>query len=197
MLSTHNLTCRRSGRIIFRDLSFEVVAGGFLSVTGANGSGKSSLLRLLAGLIAPAAGHILWHKEAVSLPLHYIGHHDALKPILTAREMLAYWRALRTEKAGDDVRTLSTFDLVDLADTPVRLLSAGQKKRLSLTRLVLATAPVWLLDEPTAALDAASQKLLFDHIAQHRAQGGIVIAATHDALDIEDMQHLTLNGTSA
>lgn len=199
MLSVQNLSCRRSGRIVFRDLGFDLGAGGFLLVTGANGSGKSSFLRLLAGLLEPETGQVLWQKLPIAddpatyrAQLHYIGHLDAVKPSLTVREMLAYWCALRGTAQRGGEETLEVFGLSSLADSQARFLSAGQKRRLSLTRLVLNQAPLWLLDEPSSALDAAGQKLLMAQIAKHRATGGIVIAASHDALDIDDAQRLDM-----
>ena len=175
-------------------------SGGFVLVTGPNGSGKSTLLRVLAGLITPQTGAVQWQgveiasdTAAYRASLHYVGHLDAVKPALTVREMLDYWRALRGAGGIDLAACLDAFALDKLADRPIRSLSAGQKRRLSLTRLVLDTAPLWLLDEPTTALDANGQNLLLAHIARHRAKGGIVVAATHDELNVPDMQRLTMS----
>jgi len=198
MLNVQNLSCRRGGRVVFRDTGFSVESGGFVLVTGVNGSGKSSLLRVLAGLLPPKSGQVQWHgadiaedNSAHRARLHYIGHLDAVKLSLTVREMLAYWCALRGT-AQINLAALDAFALEKLADRPIRSLSAGQKRRLSLTRLALDTAPLWLLDEPTTALDNQSQALLIAQIARHRAGGGIVIAATHDELAIPDMQRLLM-----
>lgn len=198
MLKVQNLSCRRGGRVVFCDTGFSVEPGGFLLVTGANGSGKSTLLRILAGLLPPKSGHIHWRSANIAedsaahrARLHYIGHLDAVKPGLIVREMLDYWRALRGA-AKNDLASLDAFGLEKLADRPIRSLSAGQKRRLSLTRLVLDTAPLWLLDEPTTALDSEGQSLLIAQIARHRASGGIVVAATHDELAVPDMQRLMM-----
>ena len=201
MLTVQNLSCRRGGRVIFRETGFATGSGGFALVMGANGSGKSSLLRVLAGLIVPAAGAVRWENRDVSedaaahrARVHYIGHLDALKAGLTVREMLGYWCALHGAKETKLDQSLNSFALTALADRPIRRLSAGQKRRLSLTRLALVEAPLWLLDEPTSALDVTGQGLLREGIARHRAKGGIVIAATHDDLNVPNVQVITLAG---
>lgn len=194
MLKVEQLACRRGARLIFRDIGFALAAGGLLRVTGANGSGKSSLLRVLAGLLPAAEGTLTWHGEPISTDpdahrerLHYIGHLDAVKPELTGRETLDYWQALHGLSGMHD-----PFGLGNLLDKPARILSAGQRRRLALTRLTMGDAPLWLLDEPSASLDAAGMKTLTDMIAMHRAKGGMVIAAMHDALDALDAQTLQM-----
>ncbi len=201
MLRVHNLSCRRGGRVIFRETGFATNSGGFALIMGANGSGKSSLLRVLAGLIAPAAGCVRWQDSDVAedpaahrARVHYIGHLDALKAGLTVREMLDYWRALHGAGQIKIEQSLAAFALTSMADRPIRRLSAGQKRRLSLTRLALVEAPLWLLDEPTSALDVTGQALLREVISGHRAKGGIVIAATHDDLNVPDAQVITMAG---
>lgn len=187
MLEVQSLSCRRSMRPVFREVGFCLAPGGLLQVTGANGSGKSSLLRVLAGLLAPAGGTILWQgrpaadaAEAHRVRLHYIGHQDALKPELTAAEMLDYWRVLRPA-AQSEFR--DAFGVAAFRHKPVRLLSAGQRRRLTLSRLMLSDAPLWLLDEPATALDHEGQGLLAAAIAAHRAKGGMVIAAVHHVME--------------
>jgi heme exporter protein A len=185
MVEVKNLSCRRNGRFIFRTIGFTLAAGGFLQVAGDNGSGKSSLLRILAGLLPPASGIMSEIKSC------YIGHLDAVKPALTVCEMLYYFAVLQGATL-DVTRAASAFGLIPLLDRPVRTLSAGQKRRLSLTRLMINNAPLWLLDEPTTALDTAGRDLLFAVIAQHRAKGGMVIAATHETWPLVNTQHLKM-----
>jgi heme exporter protein A len=203
MLKVESLACRRGRRLVFRDVGFTLDAGGLLLVTGRNGCGKSSLLRMLAGLLSPARGEILWHGEsAIDNPshaarVHYLGHLDAAKPELTVAEMCDYWRVLRRAPPVTGSDFLKPFGLDDIALRPIRYLSAGQKKRLALTRLMLDEAPLWLLDEPMTALDAAGQKLLANLLKAHRAKGGIAIVATHHANDEPDAKTLTLGGDAA
>ncbi len=187
---------------MFRDLSLRATDGAFIQIMGPNGCGKSSLLRVLAGLIAPEAGFIAWQGKKVAedpevyrASLHYIGHLDAVKPELTGREMLDWWGALR----GRTVRmeSLDAFGIAPLLDRPIRRLSAGQKRRLSLTRLVLDDAPLWLLDEPTTALDCDGTALLMSEIARHRTAGGMVIAATHEEMFVTDGQKISLGPSFA
>jgi heme exporter protein A len=195
------LACRRGERLIFRGLSFRLAAGGFLLVTGANGSGKSSLLRLVASLIAPEAGRLLWGTSPVAgelalyrARLDYVGHLDAIKPALSPREILRFWAALRGVGRADPVeRALSSFALEPVADCPCRWLSAGQRRRLALARLDLAAAPIWLLDEPFTGLDRDNQDRLERAIAAHRDLGGRVMLATHQPLALAGAQSLALD----
>lgn len=193
------LACRRGERLVFAGLDCRLPAGGALVLTGANGSGKSSLLRLLATLLAPAAGRLLWDgaPAAQDAPryrarLHYVGHLDATKPSLTAREMLLFWSALRGAAAPAVETALAAFGLEAAADWPCRWLSAGQRRRLALARLVAAPAPVWLLDEPGAALDADGEARLAAAIAEHRAAGGRVAVATHQPLALPGAVRIAL-----
>ena len=196
MLKAAGLAAFRGERLVFRDLDFAVAAGGALTLSGPNGAGKSTLLRLLAGLLRPAAGTLSWNGEdAFADPsLHatrvaYVGHQDAVKPALTAAENLRFAARL---SGGDAGAALAALGLGDLADLPARMMSAGQRRRLALARLGLSRAPVWLLDEPTVGLDAASLDRLGGLIAAHRAGGGIVIAATHLALPVPGAAELRL-----
>jgi heme exporter protein A len=187
------LVCVRGERLVFSGLDFALAAGDALVLLGPNGSGKSSLLRLMAGLLRPAAGELLWNglpvaqdPEAHAGRIHYVGHHDAVKPVLSAAENLRFWARLHepcAETAGRAVTAaLARLGLEALANVPGKMLSAGQKRRLNLARLLAAPAPVWLLDEPTTALDKASVAALEAVIAEHRAGGGMVVVSTH--LDI-------------
>jgi heme exporter protein A len=198
MLEVKSLSCRRSGRTVFRGLGFRLSPGSLLQITGANGSGKSTLLRVLAGLLPKAEGDILWQgkpvdedAEAHRARLHYLGHLDALKSEFSSEEMLDYWCALRHIPIPPRSDRMGTHAF---RHKPIRALSAGQKKRVALLRLTLGGAPLWLLDEPTTALDAAGQKMLFALIADHRAKGGMVIAAVHHLLDVQDAPTLAMPG---
>ncbi|WP_428484328.1 heme ABC exporter ATP-binding protein CcmA [Rhodopila sp.] len=190
MLTAEALAVFRGERLVFRDLEFSVPAGGALVLAGANGSGKSTLLRLLAGLVRPVAGRLLWRGEdaLADLAEHgrriaYVGHLDAVKPGLTVSENLR----LAARMAGRPVGgALAALALQPLADLPARMLSAGQKRRLALSRLVLSDAPLWLLDEPTLGLDTASIERFGALLAAHRAGGGMVVAATHVPLPLPD-----------
>lgn len=197
-LSAENLTCIRGDRLVFAGLNCVVGPGEALVLTGPNGSGKTSLLRLLAGLSRPAEGVIRCDGADVSEDpagwralVQYIAHYDASKPALTVRENLAFWAELYG--GGDVAAGLSAFDLAPLADLPARFLSAGQKRRLALARLAAIDAQVWLLDEPSVALDKASLQALGARIAGHRAAGGAVIASTHADLGLADAATLDVS----
>lgn len=196
------LACVRGERLVFAGLGFSLGAGEALLLLGPNGSGKSSLLRLLAGLLRPAAGHLLWNGQPVAEDremhagrLHYVGHHDAIKPVLSVHENLRFWAQLHDPRAGDVMaRTaLERLGLWHLADVPGKLLSAGQKRRLNLARVLAAPAPLWLLDEPTVALDRAAVKALETLIGEHRAAGGMVVLSTHAEVDLPGARVLQLD----
>src|SRR6266700_1903219 len=158
-LSGRDVRCVRGGREVFSGLAFAVSAGEALAVTGRNGSGKTSLLRLIAGLLATAGGSIALDGGDAELTLpeqaHYLGHRDALKPALSVLENLSFWRDFLGGEAGDAGKSLSRVGLGHAAHLPAAFLSAGQRRRLSIARLVSVRRPVWLLDEPTSALDAS------------------------------------------
>ena len=194
----HALDCVRGGRLVFRDLEFALTPGDALILRGPNASGKSSCLRLLAGLSRPAGGEITWQgasiaeePEAHRARLHYVGHLDGVKPQLSLRENLAFWAKLRG--SGEAVEpALARFELGPLAASPARYLSAGQRKRLALCRLVAAHAPIWLLDEPIVTLDEHAVGILFALIAEHRNAGGMAIVSAHGALDMPDASELDM-----
>lgn len=184
--SGENLACRRGGRTVFAGLGFSVPAGGALVLRGPNGSGKTTLLRLMAGLARPTAGRLLWSGEPLEESethgrhLRFIGHLDAIKPAFTVRENLSFWTAFWDRGDGSGIaRAMEAFGLAALADFPARLLSAGQRHRLALARLVASPTPLWLLDEPANALDDRSLAALTGTIAEHRARGGMVVLASH------------------
>jgi heme exporter protein A len=182
--------------MVLRDLSFEVKSGEALTVTGPNGAGKSSLLRLIAGLV-DASGGVLklegeWADVRLAEQAHYIGHLDALKPAMTVRDTLNFWSNLLGGAVHETEEAVAAFDLARLIDLPVAYLSAGQKRRLSLARLLVAARPLWLLDEPSVALDAASFARLSHAMGSHLERGGLIIAATHQALGIANSLQLDL-----
>ncbi len=190
------LAAIRGERLVFSGLSFAVPEGGALLLTGPNGAGKSTLLRLLVGLGRLAAGTLTWQGQdaLADLAAHgrrvaYLGHQDAVKPGLTAAENLLVWGA-RERVAG----ALAAVGLGALAELPARLLSAGQRRRLALARLALRPAPLWLLDEPTLGLDAASLARLARLMADHRDAGGLIVAATHLPLPLPGAAELALAG---
>lgn len=194
-LIVEGLACRRSGRRIFSGLSFALAPGEALMVTGRNGAGKSSLLAMLAGRLKPDAGTIRGEDIGeASLPecLHVVGHRDGLKSALTAAENLDFARDLLGHPAMAPRAALEAMGLPHVARLPVGYLSAGQRRRVALARLLVCRRPLWLLDEPTAALDLASQEVLAAMMGRHRAEGGLVVAATHQALGLEDARELRI-----
>ena len=184
-LSAESLTLERGGRRLFTGLSFALEAGEALIVTGPNGAGKSSLLRTIAGFLPLVAGRVrLEGGDGLEERTHYLGHADSLKSSLTAAENLRFWRALLGGAGLSPQAALARLGLPHVADFPVRALSAGQKRRVALARLIVAPRPLWLLDEPTTALDEAAQTLFADVAGEHLAQGGVIVAATHSPLGL-------------
>ncbi len=190
-LSGRDLACLRGERMVFEGLGFDLAPGGALVLTGPNGSGKTSFLRLVAGLLRPAAGSLAWRGRPVSddpdalrAELHYVGHLDAVKPLLTVSENLVFWARMRG--GGAVTEALAGFGLTALADVPARFLSSGQRRRVALARLLAAPAALWLLDEPTVGLDSESIEALTTAMAAQRDGGGMVIAATHATLALRD-----------
>jgi heme exporter protein A len=187
------LTCIRGDRLVFQNLDFEVAPGSALVLEGPNGSGKSSLLRVVSGLLGAAAGELTWQGRPISedaeghrARLHYVGHQDAVKPVFTVAENLRFWATMHGGDfpEGGIAGALERLAIDHLADLPARLLSAGQRRRLNLARIVASWAPLWLLDEPTTSLDAASSAMVRDLVAEHCAAGGLVMMATHLSLDL-------------
>jgi heme exporter protein A len=206
-LIAEDLACRRGERLVFAGLSFRLPPCGAVMLTGSNGSGKTSLLRIVAGLLAPAAGRLAWGQRPVSdtpaahhARLHYIGHRDAIKSALTPRETLSFWVALRglpgAQSAPAIDRALAAFALDRIADWPNRWLSAGQRRRLALARLLAAPAPLWLLDEPMAALDDDGCARLERAIVEHRAGGGRLLLSTHAGPALAGAQTIVLDAFS-
>ena len=195
ILSAQALSCQRGGRWIFERLGFSVAAGEALLVVGRNGAGKSTMLRMIAGLLRIAGGTLSLAggdpERSIGEQAHYLGHSDALKSSLTVGENLAFWTAWLGGK-GDMRDALAAVGLDSLIELPAAYLSAGQKRRLSIARLVAVKRPLWLLDEPTSALDTASQEMLLGLMRAHLAGGGMIIAATHLPLGIDGARELRL-----
>jgi len=185
-LIVEGVACVRSGRTLFEDLTFAVDAGEALAVTGPNGVGKSSLLRLVAGLLPKAAGavHLQGGDRDLSLAeqAHYLGHRDALKPALTPFELLDFWKRLFGGEGLAPEVALARVGLAHARLLPSAYLSAGQRRRLAIARLLVAQRPLWLLDEPTSALDADSEAMFAHLVDEHLAAGGLVLVATHQPL---------------
>jgi heme exporter protein A len=207
-LSVSNLALIRGERLLFKDLSFDLAAGEALLVAGANGAGKSSLLRAVSGLLSPAAGQVVLTPAADELSvgqrLHLVTSRDPLKAVETVQETLNTWCEFFDGRVHDGDpeldnpvhHALRDWNLTDLASIPCGALSSGQRRRMSLARLSLTTVgqrPLWLLDEPGNALDTASLDLLRKAIVAHRAADGIVIVATHQDLGLPDIRRLDLN----
>jgi heme exporter protein A len=222
-LAAEAISIERGGRIILAGLSFEARSGAPLLLTGPNGAGKSSLLRAVAGLLPLAAGALRLEggagEASIGEQSHYLGHADALKSALTARENLDFWAAMLggdphpnplpqagegdhpfSRSAGEGgakrrmraAEALARLGLAHVADFPVRALSAGQKRRVALARLLVADRPIWLLDEPTAALDAAAQALFAAIMAEHLAGGGLILAAAHGPIGLAGATEVAL-----
>jgi heme exporter protein A len=197
-LTASDLACVRGGRTVFRALSFALGAGEAVLVTGPNAAGKSSLLRLVAGLLRPQQGRVELEGADSELPIgeqaHYLGHQDALKQSLTVAENLAFWAAFLGGEAAKGAAALAAVGLDGLAHLPATYLSAGQRRRLSLARLVAVERPIWLLDEPTSALDAAGQAMLAGLMRAHLDGGGLILAATHSPIGLDRATELRLGG---
>jgi heme exporter protein A len=186
-LSGNGLMVERGERVIFSGLNFGAAAGELVALTGPNGAGKTTLLRLIAGLIRPQAGTVDLEggdeDRTIGQQAHMIGHQHGIKPALTVEENLRFWKDFL---GGETVQgALEGLGLEAFRDFPAGVLSAGQRRRLSLARLLVAQRPIWLLDEPTTGLDQRSLLLLCEHMRGHLQEGGIIIAATHGALGLE------------
>lgn len=195
------IACLRGQRLVFADLDFTLGAGDALVLAGPNGAGKSSLLRLMAGLIRPMAGRLEWDGTPIAADpdahrarTAYLGHADAVKPVLTAAELVRFWAGL-AGAADPDAAAADALDragIGGLAAVQGRYLSAGQKRRVALARIFASPAPLWLLDEPTVALDDAARARLEAELARHRAGGGLVVLSTHAPVALPDARRLDI-----
>jgi heme exporter protein A len=197
-LIAEGLTSIRGGRAVYSALSFAVEAGGALILTGPNGAGKTTLIRTLAGLLDPAAGRVRLDPgdpvQSLGEQCHYVGHLNGVKSSMTVEANATFWCGFLGGARERVVSALEAFGLAALAEIPAAYLSAGQKRRLGLARLLLAERPLWLLDEPTVSLDTAAQEMLAGAVSAHRARGGMVVAATHMPLGLTDTRELRLGG---
>jgi heme exporter protein A len=192
IFEVRGLECVRHDIILFQDISFSLQAGDLYQVDGENGTGKTSIIRILAGLIQPTAGEVLWRGKEISECLYdyqceftYIGHLSGIKDALTPVENLKVVEALTGTEKNDLSRILERVGLLGLDDIPVNSLSAGQKRRVALARLIITNTSLWLLDEPFTSLDPAGKILIEQMIVDHCAAGGIVIFATHQPMEIK------------
>lgn len=187
-LSGQGIRCVRGGREVFSGLDFEISSGEALAIIGANGTGKTSLLRMIAGLLTIAGGSIGLESGAAELTLseqsHYLGHRDALKPALSVLENISFWRDFLGGAVLDARESLASVGLDHAFHLPAAYLSAGQRRRLSIARLLVVKRPIWLLDEPTSTLDSAGQNLFATLMGDHLTRGGLIVAATHAPLGI-------------
>jgi len=189
-LIAENLGGERGGETVFANIGFALDKGEALIVTGPNGSGKSTLLRVVAGLLPAAAGKVLVEGGGEAFPTvasasHYLGHLNAMKTALSVEENLGFWRAFQGEPGLGVEEALETVALGGLGHLPFGYLSTGQRRRASIAKLLVSRRPVWLLDEPTAGLDKASEERFAGLMRGHLRDGGIVVAATHLPLGLE------------
>ncbi len=196
-LTAVGLCCHRGGRDVFTDVNFALSSGELLVVTGRNGVGKSSLLRTIVGLVRAASGRLVLDGANSELTIaeqaHYLGHQDALKASLSVLENLRFWAEFLGAVRTDVRPALDAVGLEELADLPAAYLSAGQRRRLSIARLVAVKRPLWLLDEPTSTLDAAALECLAGLMQAHMTEGGLIVAATHTDIGLSATHELRLD----
>ncbi|WP_343313288.1 heme ABC exporter ATP-binding protein CcmA [Brucella sp. BE17] len=196
-LVAENLAGERGGETIFAQLSFSLWRGEALVVTGPNGSGKSTLLRIICGLLPVEAGSIRLRDHGENLPIraacHYLGHQNAMKPALSVRENLGFWQQFHGDQQYDITEALEAVDLSGVEELPFGYLSTGQKRRVSIAKLLVSHRPLWIVDEPTAGLDKASEARFAQLMLDHMGKGGMVIAATHIPLGLEGVNRVDMS----
>ena len=198
-LVAEKLAGERGGEAVFSGIDFTLSNGDCLIVTGENGSGKSTLLRIVAGLLRPASGEVRLESGGDEFPtvasaVHYLGHDNAMKPALTVAENLAFWRDFHGAPDMEVAHALERIGLPEVGHLPYGYLSTGQRRRVAVARLLVSARPIWLLDEPTAGLDARSERGFAEIVREHLEDGGIVVAATHVELGIEGARELRMGG---
>lgn len=203
-LMVEALSARRGEDLIFKDISFTLERGESLVLTGRNGSGKSTLLRAVAGLLRPDSGRVIWQSEGADVETraaeacHYLGHRNAMKAELSVSENLGFWKSFIGDFPGGHGMAIGqaaeSVGLGDIAHLPFGYLSAGQQRRMAFAKLLVAWKPVWILDEPTAALDVSAEGVFTTLIKAHLSKGGIVLAATHQPLGLENTKELKMTG---
>lgn len=203
-LTAETLSARRGEDLIFKDISFDLQKGEALILTGRNGSGKSTLLRVVAGLLRPETGRVTWHSDAAESGMraaeacHYLGHRNAMKAELSVFENLSFWKDFFGHfEGGAGLSVAEAAEAVSLGGIthlPFGYLSAGQQRRMAFAKLLVSHRPVWILDEPTAALDVNAEAVFTTLIKAHLAKGGIVLAATHQPLGLENAKELRMTG---
>jgi heme exporter protein A len=195
-LTASELACHRGGRDVFAGVNFAVGSGEALTISGRNGAGKSSLLRTIVGLLRPAAGRLALEggdpELSVAEQAHYLGHQDALKGSLSVAENLSFWAGFFGAPEIDVCKPLDEVGLAGLAALPAAYLSAGQRRRLSIARLIAVPRPIWLLDEPASTLDVAAQERLAKLMKSHLDGGGLILAAAHGPIGLDKAQELRL-----
>lgn len=203
-LTAENLSARRGEDLIFKDISFVLDRGESLVLTGRNGSGKSTLLRTVAGLLRPESGRVVWQSESADPGMraaeacHYLGHRNAMKSEMTVSENLSFWKEFLGDFSGGHGMSVceaaQSVGLGGIVHLPFGYLSAGQQRRMAFAKLLVAWRPVWILDEPTAALDVSAEEVFTGLIKEHLAAGGIALAATHQPLGLENARELRMTG---